>query len=232
MTNSTAAEDSFQASHLGARLRAARLDRGQTVRGLARTIGCSASLLSQIELGKTAPSVGILYSLATALDVSTDDLLQTDTGQGAVGTAAPNPAPAEPSSASPVARFQSLRDLPPSAQAQVQRHEHRRAIDFDHGVRWERLTTTSETSTDFLEIIYAPGARSDHDDHTVGHEGFEYGVVVAGELTTLIGAEEFVLRTGDSITFDASTPHVYRNDGDVPARAIWVVLHGADHDLR
>src|SRR3974390_2018079 len=60
---------------LGPRLRVAREDRRLSVRELARRIGCSASLISQIERGVSVPSVGVLYSLATELDSSLDYLL-------------------------------------------------------------------------------------------------------------------------------------------------------------
>jgi transcriptional regulator with XRE-family HTH domain/quercetin dioxygenase-like cupin family protein len=220
---------------LGSRLRAARRERGESVRGLARRIGCSASLLSQIELGRTAPSVGVLYSLARALDVSTDFLLRRETdstdteagweGDGAAGRAALADGNGRPS-ASASGGFGSLRRLPPSYRAQIQRVQNRQAIDFGNGVRWERLTTTSDTEVDFLEIVYEPGGSSDDDDHAAGHEGFEYGVVTAGELTIRIGTEEeYVLRVGDSIAFDSVTPHVFHNTGTTTARAFWFVSH-------
>src|SRR5271170_6625391 len=60
---------------LGPRLRVAREQRPLSVRELARRIGCSASLISQIERGVSVPSVGVLYSLATELDTSLDHLL-------------------------------------------------------------------------------------------------------------------------------------------------------------
>ncbi|HJY94179.1 MAG TPA: helix-turn-helix transcriptional regulator, partial [Streptosporangiaceae bacterium] len=60
---------------LGPRLRVAREQRQLSVRELARRIGCSASLVSQIERGVSVPSVGVLYSLATELDTSLDHLL-------------------------------------------------------------------------------------------------------------------------------------------------------------
>jgi transcriptional regulator with XRE-family HTH domain/mannose-6-phosphate isomerase-like protein (cupin superfamily) len=60
---------------LGPRLRVAREGRQLSVRELARRIGCSASLISQIERGVSVPSVGVLYSLATELDSSLDYLL-------------------------------------------------------------------------------------------------------------------------------------------------------------
>src|SRR5215467_11181206 len=60
---------------LGPRLRRARGERRLSARELARRIGCSASLISQIERGVSVPSVGVLYSLATELGSSLDHLL-------------------------------------------------------------------------------------------------------------------------------------------------------------
>src|ERR1700755_2370536 len=60
---------------LGPRLRLVRASRRLSVRELARRVGCSASLISQIERGVSVPSVGVLYSLATELGSSLDYLL-------------------------------------------------------------------------------------------------------------------------------------------------------------
>lgn len=59
---------------IGARLRAERRRRGMSVRGLAREIGVSASLISQIETDKSSPSVSTLYAITTALDISLEQL--------------------------------------------------------------------------------------------------------------------------------------------------------------
>jgi DNA-binding XRE family transcriptional regulator len=52
---------------MGARIRAERVRQGLTVRGLARDIGVSASLISQIETNKSRPSVSTLYAITNAL---------------------------------------------------------------------------------------------------------------------------------------------------------------------
>jgi transcriptional regulator with XRE-family HTH domain/quercetin dioxygenase-like cupin family protein len=59
---------------IGARLRAERRRRGVSVRGLAREIGVSASLISQIETEKSSPSVSTLYAITTALGISIEEL--------------------------------------------------------------------------------------------------------------------------------------------------------------
>src|SRR5262252_6364511 len=61
-------------TELGPRLRQVREQRGLSARELARRIQCSPSLLSQLERGLSAPSVGMLYALATELRTSLDCL--------------------------------------------------------------------------------------------------------------------------------------------------------------
>jgi DNA-binding XRE family transcriptional regulator/mannose-6-phosphate isomerase-like protein (cupin superfamily) len=61
-------------AELGPRLRRVREERGLSARELARRISCSPSLISQIERGISAPSVGMLYALASELRTSLDFL--------------------------------------------------------------------------------------------------------------------------------------------------------------
>src|SRR6476661_5367908 len=196
---------------LGPRLREVRSGGGLSVRELARRVGCSASLISQIERGVSVPSVGVLYALATELGSSLDYLLF---GSGAV------PAPAVTAVAVAAAAAVAA---PPAAV--VQRGGDRKIIDLASGVRWERLTPQSEAMTDFLEVIYSPGGHSTDERRPLRHDGREYGLVISGTLTANVGFESYELGPRDSIAFDSSTPHEYLNKtGDV-VRAIWVVVH-------
>ena len=54
---------------VGNRLRQLRLERGKSMRALARTSGLSTNALSMIERSKTSPSVSTLYKIAEALEV-------------------------------------------------------------------------------------------------------------------------------------------------------------------
>ena len=67
---------------MGLRIRALRERNRVSLRALAGTTGISPSLLSQIENGKTQPSVGTLYALVQQLDTSFDDLLGDGWGLG------------------------------------------------------------------------------------------------------------------------------------------------------
>jgi transcriptional regulator with XRE-family HTH domain len=195
---------------LGPRLRLARSERRLSVRELARRVGCSASLVSQIERGACVPSVGVLYSLAAELSHSLDYLVFG----------------ADSRVAAPVAPAVS------AAPCIVQRADGRKIIDLASGVRWERLTPGADAMTDFLEVVYSPGGHSTDERRPLRHEGREYGVVISGTLQANVGFESYELGPGDSIAFDSSTPHEYLNKTGDFVRAIWVVVRGEAPDER
>ena len=61
---------------IGARLRDERERVSISQRELARRLGVSASLISQVESGQSKPSVSTLYAIVTELGVSLDDVFQ------------------------------------------------------------------------------------------------------------------------------------------------------------
>src|SRR6516165_12790780 len=60
------------AGGIGRRLAAHRTRRGMRVAELAREVGVTPSLISQIERGLSRPSVSTLFAIAQALDVPVD----------------------------------------------------------------------------------------------------------------------------------------------------------------
>jgi quercetin dioxygenase-like cupin family protein/DNA-binding XRE family transcriptional regulator len=217
-----------------------------SVRELASRVGCSASLISQVERGLSVPSVGVLYSLATVLRWSLDHLLfGAGPGDQDAGPADDLPEGQPGLVLAPPAQGSGSQRLPPPhtgdqpsgggepafAQAGVvQRAASRRAIDMASGVRWERLTPSSDPRTDFLEVIYSPGGHSTDQRRAIRHEGYEYGLVIKGTLQANVGFESYELGPGDSIAFDSTTPHEYLNKTGDFVHAIWVVVHsGPNH---
>ena len=104
------------------------------------------------------------------------------------------------------------------------RAHERPAIDLESGVSWELLTAEADPNVDFLHVTYPPGACSS--EGLLHHAGHEYGLVLEGTLTVTVEGRDQVLEAGDSIHLDSSVPHRLRNDGDLPADAIWAVLRG------
>jgi quercetin dioxygenase-like cupin family protein len=112
----------------------------------------------------------------------------------------------------------------PSEDARVQRRAQRSAVDLQTGVRWERLTARHEPDVDFLYAVYPPGSESAPADALVRHNGWEFGVVLTGQLGVTVGFEDYTLGPGDSVSFESTIPHRLHNDGHEPVTAVWVVL--------
>lgn len=208
---------------VGPKLRARREQAGIGLRELARRVGVSASMISQIETSKAQPSVGTLYAVVSSLGVSMDELF-TSNGSTSDSGKLPDPASAEPPSA-------KERDQPVPQEASesgglegpVQRANTRKAIRLAGGVCWERLTSQHDRDTDFLFVVYEPGAASCDADSYMRHSGKEYGIVLSGQLAVAVGFEEYLLGPGDSISFDSTIPHRLWNPGHEAVRGIWVV---------
>jgi transcriptional regulator with XRE-family HTH domain len=219
---------------LGDRLRQVRTARGMSVRELARRAGCSASLVSQVERGVTAPSAGVVYALANQLGISLDFLFGTDDVEPRElpRLAAFNRAPADHRNhvgGEVAAPYREVRPWGRATGAQgagvVQRAGDRNTIELSTGVRWERLTPTHDNRVDFIETVYEPDGQSTETGRAVRHDGREYLYVLQGELEAVIGFETLQLAEGDSLAFDPATPHHYRNPTTQTVRVLSVVVH-------
>lgn len=195
---------------IGDRLREERVKAGLSQRELARRLGLSASLISQLESGLSKPSVGTLYAIVTELNLSLDRVIRGEdfSGDGA-----------------------TLGHTPDGAVSPLVHPENRQVIDLASGVKWEELTATLEEGVDFLLATYEVGGASTPDQSLMRHHGREYGYVMTGTLGIQIGFQDYVLNPGDSIAFDSTRPHRLYNKGDTLVQAIWFVV-GRDADER
>ena len=208
---------------VGRQLRAARLALGMSVREMARRVDVSASFISQLELGKTMPSVGTLYSIASELGVSLDDLMEiAQSGDTAAADETARPA-ADP----PVPRVRAVPSRrtvrPPTDHSPVQRAARRQELHVG-GAIWGRLTADHDPANDFLHVVYRPGGESCPPAQMIHHRGFEYGFIVTGKLHVQVAFAHYDLEAGDSISFDSSTPHRLSNPFDQESQSIWFVV--------
>ena len=196
-----ATDRTFEPSKVGSRLRRERERRKISLRELARRVGVSPSLVSQIELDRVNPSVSTLYALVTELGMTMGDVFG-DTNQQAPRT------------------VRARQD----GDGLVAHPGTRRMVNLASGVRWERLTPHSDAEVEFLHVVYPVGAESCPDDALVTHRGREYGYVSSGTLGVRVGFDEYELGPGTSIAFDSSSPHRLWTIGGEPVHAIWVVI--------
>ncbi|MGH3507151.1 MAG: helix-turn-helix domain-containing protein [Nocardioidaceae bacterium] len=219
-------------SAIGARIRAERERRGISVRGLARDVGVSPSLISQIETSKSLPSVSTLYAITTALNVPVDEIFDPPSTDGAAPAGDGPDGSGPPQGASTIAT-----DAARAAGAPPRDREHkasphlcpadREELTLDSGVVWERLGQLPGQHVEFLRITYSPGATSSSSGDLMRHQGTEYGYLLSGALVLSLGFDEHRMAAGDSVCFDSTTPHGYRNEGNEPAIGVWFVVEDA-----
>lgn len=221
------------AEGIGHKLSALRGRREIGVSELARRIGVSPSLVSQIERGQSRPSVSTLFAMAEALSVPVDAFFRGTEGGPAAGdephaTGGPSPVGADAAGVQPTSGFDAAGedgDRAAEPDRYLVRRGERASLDIEGGVRWERLTPRTLADVEFLELVYAPGAESNPTLYR--HPGREMLLVLAGELQIHIGFERYDVAAGDSLIFPSTMPHRYVNAGSVEARAVAVMIHDA-----
>jgi transcriptional regulator with XRE-family HTH domain/mannose-6-phosphate isomerase-like protein (cupin superfamily) len=232
--SATSNGDAMTPGLIGARLRTTRLARGISLRQFARDLEVSASFISQLETGKAQPSVATLFAICSALDITTDELFESEdaaseaevevleTVSGATD-AANNAWRTTASYGSTPAGDSTSGDVIVSRSSSPVVHpHHRKILVLDSGVTWESLTVTRSDKTDFMFVRYDVGGSSTMEGRLIRHVGNEYGFVLSGTLEITLGFETHRLNAGDSISFDSSRPHRLANVGNVPVEAIWV----------
>src|SRR3954449_12296081 len=110
---------------IGGRLREERQRQHLSLRKLADRIGISPSALSQIETGRSRPSVSTLYAIVSELGISFDELFPGGAARDA----------SRPSSSEGGIVVRSLKHDPEQI---VTRGSERKVIELASGVVWER----------------------------------------------------------------------------------------------
>ncbi|MDA2989720.1 MAG: cupin domain-containing protein [Actinomycetota bacterium] len=104
----------------------------------------------------------------------------------------------------------------------VHRVEDQPVFETATGMTRRLALSDDSRGLELVSNVFEPGSVSSATP--VHHEGFEYGVVLEGELTVELEGERFLLQPGDSISYESTRPHLISNNGKVPVRAIWVNL--------
>lgn len=209
---------------VGHRLRARREQRQLSLRELARRLELSPAAVSQIETGKSRPSMRTLFAIVRELDMSLDELFSEagdETPELTQATRRPS-----------YRKSENDHRGPGQEGKLVQRAGSRSAIDLETGVRWERLTPPHMgPHLAFLYVSYEVGGSSSRDDALMRHGGQECGLVLSGTLEVTVGSERYELGPGDSICFDSTVPHRVRNIGNETAHGVWFGI-GRQRDSR
>jgi DNA-binding transcriptional MerR regulator/quercetin dioxygenase-like cupin family protein len=99
------------------------------------------------------------------------------------------------------------------------RPPQRKILETNAGVRMELLAWGNTAMEPHLFRIKPRGGSGE----SYSHEGEEFLHVFRGEFEIWLGdAEHYRLKTGDSLYFESSTPHRWRNPGRSEAWLLWV----------
>lgn len=182
---------------LGLRVRELRRVRQLTTRELGELAQVSASMINQIETGRTGASVGSLRRVATALGVPLAEFFANGDGR-------------RPRRHTASAAVDGRPESGPGAVAVVRRDRRKRLQLPESHVVYELLTPNLRWDIEFLLVELEP----DHPPvESMAHPGQECAFVIAGTMHVVVGEDEYVLEQGDCICLDSSIPHRIENRG-------------------
>jgi transcriptional regulator with XRE-family HTH domain len=189
------AEASIAEKRIGERIRRLRLKRSMGLVELGRQTGLSASFLSQLETGRVVPTLRNLARIAMVFGLDLSYFFE------------PEP--------HPLFRLHRHNDRVRLPQSGVDAPTY-----FFESLAW----MVPERQLDPYYAEFLP-VRNPSEIRPHMHPGYEFLYVLEGELEIRHGDRTHSLETGDSVYFDAGTPHSYRCTAQMPAVALIVTMH-------
>jgi transcriptional regulator with XRE-family HTH domain len=120
----------------------------------------------------------------------------------------------------PLSLFFGPNNAPEYERGYVVRWNSRRALgSAEQGLVEQLLSPDLSGSFEIVRSVFEPGAELPEFNQRATEEA---GYLIAGELELWIGERHFHLKPGDSFRFKDER-HRWRNPGDQPAIAIWVI---------
>ena len=120
----------------------------------------------------------------------------------------------------PLSLFFGPNNAPEDERGYVVRWNSRRALgSAEQGLVEQLLSPDLSGSFEIVRSVFEPGTELPEFNQRATEEA---GYLIAGELELWIGERHFHLKPGDSFRFKDER-HRWRNPGDQPAIAIWVI---------
>jgi transcriptional regulator with XRE-family HTH domain len=186
------------AANVGATIRRLRAAQGLTLADVADRAHISAAMLSRLETGAVSPSLETVAAVAAALGADLPTLFR---GLGA-----------QASDAQLVRKGEGL---------EVVRRGTRRGHTYhllasDRGPRkaFEPFLVTLSDKSEIFPDFEHPGTEMIH--------------VLEGSLRYRHGSESYLLKPGDTLTFDGSVPHGPQTLLKLPIRMLSIIVYGSE----
>jgi transcriptional regulator with XRE-family HTH domain len=174
-------------------IRRIRRSKGITLKQMAQKTGISLNYLSQIERGKTNPSIGLIKKITNALGVPFMGLGNENLPSG-----------------------NSSQDVA------IVRRDMRKMLVFPKSkLKSYLLTPDLQRKLEVLLSEVKPGTKTE--EVWYSHEGEEFGFVLEGRYEVTVEDKIYILEEGDSIYFPSDLPHKMKGIGNKPCRTLWVI---------
>lgn len=174
--------------------------KGLSVREVGRRAGVSPTMISQVERNLTEPSLTTMRKLSSVFGESMASVFSESANS------------AERSIAS------SLVPETGGEAVWISRPGERLLLSEPRShFSYERLAR-GNGHLEVLRAVFEPGMASSQTPWM--HPSVECVYVISGTLTVHVNGRDYAVKAGESLTFDARQPHLYRNDGGVAAEAI------------
>jgi len=171
----------------GSRIRELRQLHGITIAELAKMVGVSKSLISQVERSEVLPSLPTLEKIAIALKVSISEIFEIENIEVE------------------------------EEEIVVRKGNRKKIIIPNSSMIYHLLTPNLREDLEFLVIEVPPSEEINKVDTPFSHAGKEYFLVLSGQLHLVLGDKKYILNEGDSGCFDSNKKHIYKNYTDKTA---------------
>jgi transcriptional regulator with XRE-family HTH domain len=111
----------------------------------------------------------------------------------------------------------------PAASSPVMRPNERRHLDqLGSGVNIYLLTSPDQNKQ-MEPLLFKMNEKASSGATMYKHFGQEFVLILKGTMEIVLNDAVYILKKGDSIYFNSSTPHSYRNAGKGLLEAVWVI---------
>ena len=90
--------------------------------------------------------------------------------------------------------------------------------ELGYAIDW-LIPNAQKNELEPILVTLAPGGSTEQDDP---HEGEEFGFVLYGSVTLVLGERRYKVKRGASFCFKPNSPHAVINTGRTEAKLIWV----------
>ncbi len=180
---------------VGHKIKQLRTEKKLTLEQLASMSSVSKSMLSQIERGRTNPTLAILWTLTKSLDIDISDLLNIDKDS----------------------------EEQASKITHIKAHQTPEIQSADGKCALKILGPIDlVTKTEWYDVEMEAGGILESQGHAEGT--MEHLTILDGTLSVRNDKENIILSRGDTARYNADIPHHIENKSKQPARAIMLVL--------